>query len=125
MGALALSCGLATAISATPQSYGVLAAQSNTSLSTTIQAGVDLNPDVTELLPGGNDFPMFGSMAASSNTQPTDESTATAEVVLPGAFNNGANGITFSQLSIVLGELPGPLDGFGIIPVPLDLTGNS
>lgn len=123
MGALALSCGIGTAVSATPQSYGVLATQSNTSLSTTIQAGVDLNPDITELLPGGNDFPMFGSMQLATNTQPTSDSTATAEVGLPGAFNNGANGITFSQLSIVLGELPGPLEGFGLIPVPLDVTG--
>jgi PEP-CTERM motif len=124
MGALALSCGIGTAVSALPQSYGVLASQSNASVSTTIQAGVDLNPDVTELVPGGNDFPMFGSMQAASNTQPTTDSTATAEVGLPGQFDV-ANGITFSQLSIVLGQLPGQLEGFGLIPVPLDLTGSN
>lgn len=122
MGAIALSCGIGTAVSAVPQNYGVLVAESNVQLSTTIQGAIDANPDFTELLPGGDDFPMFASMAGSSNTAPSTDSTAIADVGLPGQFNSE---ITFSQLSIVLTQLPGVIEGFGIVPVPLDLTGSN
>jgi len=124
VGAIALSCGIGTAVSAIPLSYGVVAAQSNVAINTTIQGGIDANPDLTELLPGGNDFPMFASMQGASNTAPNTDSTAIADVGLPGNFGNGTNGITFSQLSIVLDQLPGAIEGFGIVPVPLDLTGS-
>src|SRR5262249_19692043 len=61
-----------------------------------------------------------------STSQPTPGSYAVADTGLPGNFNNGANGITISQLTFQTpATAPGELVGFGIIPVPLDLTGSS
>jgi hypothetical protein len=83
---------------------------------------VDVNPDLTEGLPGGDDFPQYGFMSGTSTTRPTLFSTATADVGLPG---NMTGDITFSDLRIQLRDLPGPLSGFGVIAVPLDITGSS
>jgi hypothetical protein len=125
IGATLLSCALGAAVSAVPLQYNVVVAESDVQVSTTVQAGVDINPDPTELLPGGNDFPTFASMSGTSITQPTTQSKVTADVGLPGSFGNGTNGITFSELSIILPQLPGALEGFGLVPIPLDLTGTN
>ena len=125
MCAIALSCGIGSAASADPIGYFFLQDESNAFVSSSISAGLDVNPDFTELLPGGNDFPMFHTLTATSNTQPTNDSTLIADVGLPGEFNNGTSGITISNLSIVLPDLPGPLEGFGIVSVPLDVTGSN
>jgi len=125
MGACAASCAFVAVASANTLTYDIIPSQSDVAISTTVQGAIDVNPDLTELLPGGDDFPMFASMAGGSTTSPTTDSTVMADVGIPGGFDNGTHGITFSQLSIVLPDLPGPLEGFGIVPIPLDLTGSN
>ena len=114
-----LSCGVAGAATAVPLTYSVVQAESNVSLTAGVNAVVDVNPDLL------NVFPQYGNMTSSSNTKPTKFSTVIADVGLPGGFNDGANGITFSELEIQLRDLPGPFEGFGVISVPLDITGSS
>ena len=90
-----------------------------------VNAQVDFNPDFTELLPGGDDFPFAANLTGFSNTQPTPQSRVTADVGLPGNFIE-ANGITFSpDLLIRTANVPGQFQGFGFVSVPLDVTGAS
>jgi hypothetical protein len=119
IGVLAVSSWVAGAAMAAPLTYSVVQAESNVSLTAGVNAVVDVNPDLL------NTFPQYGNMTGSSNTKPTKFSNVIADVGLPGGFNDGANGITFSELSIRLQDLPGPLEGFGVISVPLDITGSS
>ena len=118
IGVLAVSCWVAGAATAIPLTYSVVQDESNVFVSASVNAVVDANPDLL------NVFPQYGNMTGSSNTRPTRFSRVIADVGLPGGFEDGANGITFSELSIRLQDLPGPLQGFGVISVPLDLTGS-
>ena len=117
-GAFLLSCSLAGAASAAPLLYHVVASESDVSLSTQVTAIMDVNPDFT------NTFPTFGTLVGASDTMPTNDSKVTADVGLPNNFNP-AGGIDFSNLSIVLQELPGQLEGFGLLPVSLNLLGTN
>ncbi len=125
IGIIASSFWIAAAASAVPLVYNVAPGESNVALTVTVNQTIDASPDFTDPLPGGNDFPMTTLASGSSNTAPTGQSTATADVGLPGSFNDGANGITFSNLKIVVANAPGQIAGFGLVPVPLDITGTS
>jgi PEP-CTERM motif len=125
IGSIAGSLWLASAASAVPLQYGVVVSESNVRVDMGVNAAVDFNPDFTELLPGGNDFPFGGVMNGFSNTFPTPQSKVTADVGLPSSFNGGASGITFSELSIRTANVPGAFSGLGVVSVPLDITGSS
>jgi hypothetical protein len=87
-----------------------------------VAAAMDVNPDLTEGLPGGDDFPAAAAMSGQSNTVPTSQSTAVADVGLPGDFNGT---IAFTDLTIKTTNTPGLISGFGSFSVPLDLSGQS
>ena len=76
--------GFALEASAIPLSYNVVITESNIGVSMLILGQVDVTPDLTEGLPGGDDFPATALMTGSSNTFPTGASSATADVGLPG-----------------------------------------
>lgn len=114
---------LASPAAAVPLTYNVVVDESDIFTSASVSAYVDVTPDLTELLPPiGDDFPMFGGMQGTSNTKPASSSYAIADVGLPGNFGGG---ITISELTFTTLLAPGVMDGFGLITVPLDLTGSS
>lgn len=125
IGIIAGSSWIAGGASAAPLLYPVVVSESNVFVSVGASATMDVNPDFTELLPGGDEFPVSASLAGSSNTFPTPASRVIADVGLPGSFDDGANGITFSDLTIKTTNTPGVINGFGSVPVPLDVTGSS
>jgi PEP-CTERM motif len=97
---------------AVPLNYQVVVAESDINTTMSAAATVDINPDLL------NQFPQFGTLTGTSTTKPTSSSHAVADVGLPGSFNNGAGGITFSQLTFTTLLAPGVMDGFGAISVP-------
>jgi len=120
--AVALSwVAVAVAASAVPLNYAVVPAESNANIAVGVTASMNVVPDYTDTLGGGGAFPLYGSLTNSSNTTPAASSHLTADVGLPSDFNNGANGITVSQLSYP--NAPGSLIGFGYVSVPLSITG--
>lgn len=121
----ALALLVAADAGAVPLLYNGITSESNVSVSMGVTGNFDVNPDLTELLPGGDDFPAVVSLTGSSNTFASPQSRLTADVGLPNSFQNGANGIDFSMLRIHVPSLPGTLIGGGIFSVPLDITGNS
>jgi len=110
--------GLATSALAVPLPYSVVVNQSDINSTITVDASATMSPDPL------NQFqhPMIGTLSAISTTRPNPSSSAVADVGLPGNFNNGANGITISQLT--WSTSPGTLEGFALVPVPLSLTGS-
>jgi hypothetical protein len=116
---------IAGSAAANPLLYKVVSAESNASATMGVSAFMDVTPDLTEIPPGTDDFPVAASLSGTSNTFPVASSQVTADVGLPGSFNDGANGITISQFTLGFANLPGTLSGFGSVPVPLDLTGSS
>ena len=110
---------LASSAGAVPLHYSVVIAESDITSTVSVGATVDVNPDLL------NQFPQFGVMSGTSNSQPTNTSYAVADVGLPGDFANGANGITFSELTFTTLPAPGVLGGFGAISVPFDLLGSN
>jgi hypothetical protein len=94
LGALALLLALASSGSAVPLVYSIVPTESELSTSTALTAGVDVTPDLL------NQFPQSVNMFGFSQTQPSYGTTLTADVGLPNAFNDGANGITISQMSV-------------------------
>jgi hypothetical protein len=124
IGAIAVA-GLAGSAAASPHHDKDTVQESNLGIEVGVSAGIDMNPDLTELLPpAGDDFPAFAQMSGNENTFPTPQSRVTADVGLPNNFNNGAHGIDFSELSIRTTNAPGAIFGFGAISVPMDLTGS-
>jgi hypothetical protein len=115
---------LASAAGAAPLQYTVVGSESNVRIDMGANASVDFTPDFTELLPGGDDFPFALIMSGFSNTQPTPQSRLTADVGLPDNFYE-AHGIVFSDLLIRTANVPGTIQGFGFVSVPLDVTGAS
>ncbi len=124
LGVILGSGWIASSASAVPLTYSVVPSESNTVVGLSAGAVMDVNPDFTEVLPGGDDFPYLATLLSSSNTSPAPQSKVIADVGLPGAFNGGANGITFSDLSVLVAA-PGTLVGFGFVSVPLNITGSS
>jgi PEP-CTERM motif-containing protein len=115
VGAFAIAGGAAAA----PLLYKVVSAESNASMTLAVDGAIDVTPDFL------NQFPIAASMSGTSNTVPIAASKVTADVGLPGAFNDGANGITISEFTLGYANLPGVISGFGSVPVPLNLTGSS
>lgn len=124
IGFSALSFAVAVPASSNPLLYNVVTGESNAFLSFGISATMDVNPDFTALLPGGDEFPVGASLVGTDNTTPTPQSRVTADVGYP-SFNNGANGIDFTELSIKFANAPGVFTGFGSVPVPLDPLGSN
>ncbi len=124
-GLIGLLCAIAGAAAAVPLPYTVVAAESNLFVRTRVNSSLDVNPDFTEGVGGGDEFPVYETLSGSSNTVPSPLSKLTADVGLPGGFDNGANGITFSTLVIHAYNAPGVIAGTGSIPVPLDVSGTS
>jgi hypothetical protein len=110
---------LASSAGAVPLNYSVVIAESDITSTMSVGATVDVNPDFL------NQFPQFGTLSGTSTSQPTSASHAVADVGLPGGFANGANGITFSELTFTTLPAPGTLSGFGAISVPFDLLGSN
>lgn len=81
----------------------------------------DVNPDFTEALPGGNDFPYGVSLSGTSNTFASPASRLTADVGRPGPVGSS---IDVSALRLNIPNLPGTLIGGDVISVPLDVTGS-
>jgi hypothetical protein len=119
-----LLCSIAGTAGAVPLAYNVVPAESNILTRDRVTATMDVNPDYTETIiqPGGQ-FPYTQTLQGSSNTQPSPLSHLTADVGLPGAFDNGAHGITFSSLVIHAFNAPGTLAGSTAVPVPLNPLG--
>jgi len=88
-----------TTASAVPLVYGVKPFQSNIATTTSLRATVDVEPDLA------GEFPQNTILDGTSNTTPSPSSTATVDVGLPGNFQGGANGITFSDLVIDFNEI--------------------
>jgi len=108
--------GLTSSAGAVPLQYKVVVAESEITANMNASAFVTVSPDPL------NQFPQYGALTNSSTTQPTNiGSQAVADVGLPGNFNNGANGITISQLT--WSTYPAIMNGFGVISIPLNLTG--
>ena len=124
VGAFLFSCGFAGAVSANPLLYNVVANESDVNVSFQALEGMNVTPDFTGIL-GQDAFPHYSTVTGSSDTFPTNDSKVTADVGIPGGFDEGAHGITFSQMSIVTQDLPGTLEGFGLLPVPLDVLGTN
>ncbi len=124
MGAIVGASWIASSAGAASLTYGVVAAESDLSLRLNAQAFMDVTPDLTEGLPGGDDFPYTAALNSVSNTTPSPSSHVVADVGLPGGFDNGAHGISFSEL-VIQALAPSNLSGFGFVSVPLDLTGSS
>jgi hypothetical protein len=119
IGSIAVSCLVAGVVSAVPLTYNVVPGESNASITASVGTTMDVSPDFL------NQFPIGGGMVGNSNTQPRAVSRLVADVGLPGNFNDGANGITFSDLQLRFSNFPGEISGLGSIPVPLNLTGSS
>jgi hypothetical protein len=118
-GLIAFLCTISTAASAVPLSYNVIQAESNISASASVNSTIDVQPDFS-----GGAFPFDEPLSGQTNTQPSGLSHLTADVGLPGGFDNGAHGITFSTLVIHVNNLPGQLYGTSSVPVPLAVTGS-
>ena len=118
LGVVAIA-GLASSAGAVPLSYTVVVDESSINTSTSVGAAVDVNPDLL------NQFPQFGVLTNTSTSKPTTSSHAVADVGLPSNFGDGANGITFSELTFTTLPAPGVMDGFGAISVPFDLLGSN
>jgi hypothetical protein len=116
---IALIAGSASSAGAVPLTYNVVVAESDITTFMGAAASVDMSPDIL------NQFPQFGYLNGNSVSKPTTSSHAVADVGLPGGFDNGAHGITFSQLTFTTLLAPGVMDGFGAITVPLDLLGTN
>jgi hypothetical protein len=112
LGALALLLTLASSGSAVPLIYNIVPSESSVSTSTFLVARADVAPDPL------NQFPQAVNMFGDSTSQPSFGTTLTADVGLPGGFNNGANGITISQMEINYFEVL-QLFSLGSIPLPL------
>lgn len=125
IGIWAASLGVAVPAASVPLTYNVVVTQSNAAINMGLSASMDVNPDFTELVPGGNEFPVGASLVGTQNTFASPLSRITADVGLPGAFDDGAHGIDFSALSIRFVNFPGTFTGFGSVPVPLDVTGSN
>ncbi len=112
-----LVCSFAASASAAPLLYKVV--QEDSEIEATFRVGYDVDVSLDPL----NAFPQSGDLVGTSTTFPSGLSRVIADVGLPDGFNDGANGITFSQLSIITNNLPGELTSVGLISVPLSLTG--
>jgi hypothetical protein len=110
---------IASSVAADQLLYKVVPSESNASLTVAGDAAVDISFDPL------NQFPVAATLSGTSNTGPSGTSKVVADTGLPGAFNNGANGITINEFALNYANLPGTLTGFGSLPVPLDLTGSS
>ena len=117
LGAVLGSVWIAGSALAVALNYPVVQAESNTFFQAGALVGADVNPDFL------NAFPTQTSMLGISNTAPGPLSKVTADVGLPGGFNNGANGITFTDIQIRQ-ITPGTITGIGGLPVALDVLGN-
>jgi hypothetical protein len=111
---LAILLAIPTAGSAVPTSYFVQPFESAISTSASGFLTVDAEPDLLD------QYPDFYQMTGNTSTTPSFASQAVIDVGLPGNFDDGANGITFSTLSIiyadairaqVLGGVPLPTGG--------------
>jgi len=91
---LLLALSLPTAALATPTTYFVVPSESSVSASASAFVTTRVEPDP----------PDFYQMTGNVTTTPSFSSQAVVDVGLPGHFNGGANGITFSSLSIVYAE---------------------
>lgn len=116
LGALALLLTLASSGSAVPLTYNVVPSESSVSTSALLVARADVEPDPL------NEFPQAVNMFGSSTSQPTFGTTLTADVGLPSDFDDGANGITISQMEINYFEV---LQLFSIGSIPLPLGGGA
>ena len=112
LGALALLLTLASSGSAAPLVYNIVRSESSVATSALLVARADVEPDPL------NQFPQAVNMFGDSTSQPTFGTTLTADVGLPGGFNDGANGITISQMEINYFEVL-QLFSLGSIPLPL------
>jgi len=117
-GLIGLVCAVASAASATSLGYSVVQSESNVFARASLTSTIDIDPDPT------NTLPFTEPLRGSSNTMPSNQSHVTAETGLPDAFNNGANGIVFSELTIHSFNVPGTLVGTSSVPVPLGVTGS-
>jgi hypothetical protein len=117
-GLIGLVCAVSSAASAVPLLYNVVQSESNVAAAASVDATIDVAPDFS----GSGTFPFNEPLSGSTNTQPSGLSKLTADVGLPGGFDNGANGITFSTLLVHVNNLPGQLLGTSSLPVPLTPT---
>lgn len=118
-GVAVLSGAVASSGGAVPLDYTVNHAESSSLIQTSAFGAIDANPDLLNL------FPQFATLTnLSSNTFASNLSRLEADVGLPSSFNDGANGIDVSDLFLDYTNVPGLLQGFGLISVPLSITGN-
>jgi hypothetical protein len=108
---------IAVSAAAVPLTYGVVVNESNQTIDARAGTYMDVTPDLL------NQFPLTGFINGTAVTQPTPSSNVVVDTGLPSNFQNGANGITFSSLSYTSLLAPGLLNGFGLVSVPLSLTG--
>lgn len=87
-----------TSVLAAPAFYLVQPNESDIGLTASAFLTVDSDPDPLD------QFPDFHQVTGTSTSSPTFASSAIVDVGLPGNFNDGANGITFSSLSIVYAD---------------------
>jgi hypothetical protein len=118
-GLIVFVCAIAGVASALPLNYAVVQSESNIATDMRVSSTIDVDPDLS-----GGTFPFTEPLQGSDNTQPSGLSHLTADVGLPGSFNDGANGITISTLVIHAFNLPGTLVGTSSVPVPLGVTGS-
>ena len=116
---------IAASAGAVPLTYGVVQNESDFAVTASMSAYMDVTPDLTELLPGGDDFPYFAVLSGGGSAEPSSSSYIEADTGLPSNFANGGNGITISGLYYQSLVVPGALTGFGGVSVPLDLTGGT
>jgi hypothetical protein len=111
-----MAAWLASPVGAVPLTYNIVVAESSSSSQMTLTSHIDVTPDLLNTFPQDN----FDTEIATSDVDPS--SHAIADVGLPGSFNNGANGITISQLTYTMS----PLNqyNFGVVSVPLSITGS-
>jgi hypothetical protein len=112
LGALAVSLLLASSVSAVPLVYNIQPTQSDIQTATSLSASADVTPDLL------NQFPQSVNLIGTSSTQPGYGTTLTADVGLPGNFQDGANGIVISQMAVTYPEAL-QLFSIGSITVPL------
>jgi hypothetical protein len=110
---------IAVSAAAVPLTYGVVVNESSQTIDARAGTYVDVSPDLL------NQFPLTGFINGTSVTAPTPSSNVVVDTGLPNNWADGSNGITFSSLSYTSLLAPGLLNGFGLVSVPLNITGSA
>lgn len=96
------AASLSLSAAAAPLHYSLVGSESNTQIISSAGMTLNASPDVTEGSINGEtgNLPLTALQSTNTNVQPTTNSKAVADTGIPGTFDDGANGITFSELEI-------------------------